>query len=255
MSVNTTLAGRIAVITGASSGLGAATAKRLAADGAKVALLARRADRLEVLAKEIEAEGGTALAIEADVTDATAMRAAAERVRTELGTADLLFNNAGVMLPAPIDERRTDQWQQQIDVNIGGLLNAIDAFVPQLVAAAAEKGVADLINTSSIAAQGVFPGFAVYCGSKAFVTHTSKNLRADLGPKQVRVSAVEPGLVSTELQGHVTDESANAWLDGVRQQLTWLEPEDIAAAVAYLAAQPARVNIQQITVMPTGQAS
>jgi NADP-dependent 3-hydroxy acid dehydrogenase YdfG len=250
-----TLTGRVAVVTGASSGIGAATAKRLAAAGAQVAVLARRADRLETLAKEIGHAGGTALALPVDVTEAAALRTAAERIADELGTVDLLFTNAGVMLPAPVEELPVEQWQHQIDLNITGLMNTIGAFVPQLIAAAAEKGVADLVNTSSIAAQNIFPNFAVYSGTKAYVTHLSRTLRAELGAKDVRVSAIEPGIVGTELQSHVTDAGARDWLDGSKQAMTWLEPEDVAEAVAFLAQQPARVNLQQITIMPTRQPS
>jgi NADP-dependent 3-hydroxy acid dehydrogenase YdfG len=254
VSLGLPLAGRVAVVTGASSGLGEATAELLAARGAKVALLARRADRLEALLSRIEKDGGTAIAVTADVTDAEAMQAAAERVESELGTADLLFNNAGVMLPAPITETRHDQWQRQIDTNVSGLMNAIGAFVPQLVRAAAEKGVADLVNTSSIAAQGVFPNFAVYTGTKAFVSHASRNLRSELGAQHVRVAVIEPGIVRTELQGHVTDPDSNAWLDDVFATQEVLEAGDIAETVAFLAQQPPRVNFQQVTVMPTFQA-
>ncbi|MEV0032307.1 SDR family oxidoreductase [Nocardia sp. NPDC050793] len=249
------LAGRVAVVTGASSGIGAATAKRLAASGATVAVLARRADRLELLAEEIAQAGGTALALTVDVTDAQALRTAAERVAAELGTADLLFNNAGVMLPAPVEELPVEQWQRQIDLNVTGLMNVIGAFLPQLIAAAADKGVADLVNTSSIAAQNLFPNFAVYSGTKAYVTHLSRTLRAELGAKDVRVSAIEPGIVGTELQSHVTDAGAQEWLEGSKQQMTWLDPEDIAEAVNFLASQPAHVNLQQVTIMPTRQPS
>ncbi|WP_280266357.1 SDR family oxidoreductase [Nocardia wallacei] len=255
MTTQHTLAGRVAVVTGASSGIGEATAKRLAASGAAVAVLARRAERLELLVKDIEQAGGTALALAVDVTDAQAVRTAAERVAAELGTADLLFNNAGVMLPAPVEELPVEQWQRQIDLNVTGLMNAIGAFVPQLIAAAADKGVADLINTSSIAAQNIFPNFAVYSGTKAYVTHLSRTLRAELGAKDVRVSAIEPGIVGTELQSHVTDAGAQDWLEGSKQAMTWLEPEDIAATVDFLAAQPSRVNLQQVTIMPTRQPS
>ncbi|RDI48557.1 SDR family oxidoreductase [Nocardia mexicana] len=255
MTTQHTLAGRVAVVTGASSGIGEATATRLAASGARVAVLARRADRLEQLVKEIEQAGGTALALAVDVTDAQAVRHAAERVAAELGTVDLLFNNAGVMLPAPVEELPVEQWQRQIDLNVTGLMNAIGAFVPQLIAAAADKGVADLVNTSSIAAQNIFPNFAVYSGTKAYVTHLSRTLRAELGAKDVRVSAIEPGIVGTELQSHVTDTGARDWLEGSKQAMTWLEPEDIAAAVDFLAAQPPRVNLQQVTIMPTRQPS
>lgn len=212
-------------MTGASSGIGEATAKRLAASGATVAVLARRADRLDRL------------------------------VAAELGTADVLINNAGVMLPAPVDEAPLEQWQRQIDLNISGLMNVIGAFVPQLIDAAAAGGVADLVNTSSIAAQNIFPTFAVYSGTKAYVTHMSRTLRAELGSKNVRVSAVEPGIVGTELQGHVTDAAALEWLEDTRQQIDWLAPEDVADAIEFLVSQPARVNVQQLTIMPTRQAS
>ncbi|MFC9896466.1 SDR family oxidoreductase [Nocardia sp. NPDC127579] len=250
-----TLIGRVAVVTGASSGIGEATAKQLAAAGAKVAVLARRADRLERLVKEIEQAGGTALALPVDVTDTAAPVAAAAQVATEFGGADLLFNNAGVMLPAPAAELAVQQWQQQIDLNISGLMNAIGAFLPQLIASAAEKGVADLINTSSIAAQNIFPSFAVYSGTKAYVTHLSRTLRAELGAKDVRVSVIEPGIVGTELQEHVTDPGALQWLADAKETITWLHPEDVAQTVGFLAAQPARVNLQQVTIMPTRQAA
>jgi NADP-dependent 3-hydroxy acid dehydrogenase YdfG len=254
-NVSTPLTGRVAVVTGASSGIGEATAKRLAASGAKVAVLARRADRLEKLVDEIERAGGTALALAVDVTDAAAVRAAADRVATELGTADLLFNNAGVMLPAPVEDVPVEQWQRQIDLNVTGLMNAIGAFIPQLIAAAAERGVADLINTSSIGAQNIFPNFAVYSGTKAYVTHMSRTLRAELGAKNVRVAAIEPGIVETELPNHVTDAGATEWISQTKGQIEVLESEDVAEAINFLAAQPARVNFQQLTIMPTGQAS
>lgn len=250
---NQPLAGRVAVVTGASSGIGEATAELLAERGAEVALLARRADRLDALAARIEKDGGTALALPVDVTDAAALTAAAARIESELGTVDLLFNNAGVMLPSAVEDLRTDLWQRQIDLNITGLMNAIGAFTPQLIRAAGEKGVADLVNTSSIAAEGVFANFAVYTGSKAYVSHMSRNLRAELGPRNVRVSAVQPGIVESELREHVTDDAANAWLADAIAAIDVLESADIAAAVAYLAAQPTRVNIPEITIMPTAQ--
>ncbi|MEU6967638.1 SDR family oxidoreductase [Kitasatospora aureofaciens] len=249
------LTGRVAVVTGASSGIGEASAEKLASLGARVVVLARRADRLAELVGRIEENGGAASAIAVDVTDASAVQAAAERVEAEFGGADLLLNNAGVMLPAPIEELATGQWKQQIDLNITGLMNAIAAFTPQLVKAAAERGVADLINTSSIAAQNIFPNFAVYSGTKAYVSHLSRHLRAELGAKKVRVSAVEPGIVGTELQSHVTDQGALEWLEGSKETVEWLTPEDVAEMVGVIATLPARVNLQQVTIMPTGQAS
>jgi NADP-dependent 3-hydroxy acid dehydrogenase YdfG len=189
------------------------------------------------------------------VTDAEAVRAAAERVSTELGTADLLFNNAGVMLPAPVEELAVEQWRQQIDLNVTGLMNAIGAFVPQLVAAAETKGVADLVNTSSVAARNIFPNFAVYAGTKAYVTHLTRTLRAELGAKNVRVSVIEPGITGTELSDHVTDAGALAWLANAKEQMTWLAAEDVAETVDFLAGQPAHVNLTHVTIMPTHQPS
>jgi NADP-dependent 3-hydroxy acid dehydrogenase YdfG len=249
------LDGRVAVITGASSGIGEASAERLAALGARVVVLARRAERLAGLAARIGKDGGTVLAIAADVTDQEAVQAAAGQVAAELGGASLVLNNAGVMLPAPVEELAAGQWQHQIDLNITGLMNVIGAFTPQLVKAAADRGVADLINTSSIAAQNIFPSFAVYSATKAYVTHLSRHLRAELGPKNVRVAAIEPGLVGTELQGHVTDQGALDWLSGSREAIEWLTPQDVAEVIGFLAAQPPRVNFQQVTIMPTGQTS
>jgi NADP-dependent 3-hydroxy acid dehydrogenase YdfG len=247
------LAGRVAVVTGASSGIGEASARHLAALGARVAVLARRRDRLNELAARIEKDGGQALALAVDVTDAAAVQSAADRVAAEFGDADLVFNNAGVMLPSPVGEVATHLWQRQIDLNISGLMNVIGAFTPQLIRAAAERGVADLINTSSIAAQNIFPTFAVYSGSKAYVSHLSRHLRTELGPKKVRVSAVEPGIVGTELQSHVTDEGAREWLEGSRETTEWLTSQDVAETVGFLAGLPPRVNLQQVTIMPTGQ--
>ncbi|WP_426503664.1 SDR family oxidoreductase [Dactylosporangium sp. McL0621] len=249
------LQGRVALITGASSGIGAATATLLAERGARVALLARRKDRLDELTGRIVDAGGTALGVAVDVTDADALKAAAEQAAAEHGPADLVVNNAGVMLPAPIEELRTDQWQHQIDLNVSAAMHTVGAVVPQLVAAAAAGRPADLVNTSSIAAQNIFPNFAVYAATKAFITHLSRHLRVELGAKDVRVSAIEPGIVGTELQGHVTDEGAQGWLAESKQTVEWLEPEDIAEVIAFTAALPRRVNLQQVTVMPTRQAS
>lgn len=249
------LSGRIAVVTGASSGIGEASAEHLAELGARVVVLARRAERLDDLVARIEKNGGQAQALAVDVTDAGAVRAAAARVATQLGGADLLFNNAGVMLPAPVEELATDQWQRQIDLNITGLMNVIAAFTPQLVKAAGERGVADLVNTSSIAAQNIFPNFAVYSATKAYVTHLSRHLRAELGSQNVRVSAIEPGIVGTELQSHVTDAGALEWLEGSKEAMEWLTPQDVAQTVGFLASLPSRVNLQQVTIMPTRQLS
>jgi len=246
---------RIAVVTGASSGIGYATAKLLAGRGAKVAVLARRGDMLDKLVAEITAAGGTALALPVDVTDQASIDAAAATVELTWGPADLVFNNAGVMLPGAIEARDIDQWQHQIDLNITGAMRVISAFVPQLTKAAAAGATVDLINTSSIAAQNIYPYFAVYSASKAYVSHLSRHLRAELGPKNIRVSIIEPGCTSTELQGHFTFPGAIDWIANARETITFLEPENVAEVVGFLAVQPKHVNLQQVVVMPTQQAS
>lgn len=243
--------GRVAVISGASSGIGAATARALSETGAHVVLLARRKDKLATLAKAIKEAGRTADVYEVDVTD----RAAVERIAAAVGRVDIVVNNAGIMLPNPIEAKREEQWKQQIDLNVGGLMNVIAAFTPALVESAKRHGMADLVNISSIAARNIFPYFAVYSATKAFVSHLSITLRAELGPKGVRVSAIEPGIVATELQGHVDFQGANDWLAGAKTQMEFLEAEDVADAIAFTVSAPKRVNLQQLTIMPTAQAS
>lgn len=245
------LAGRVAVLTGASSGMGRATARLLAARGARVALLARRKSALEELAAEIRSAGGTALALATDVTSAESMQAAADAVAREFGGADLVFNNAGIMLPGPIESQPFAEWQQQIDLNVTGAMRVIQAFLPQLEAAAKQGRVADLINTSSIAAQNIYSYFAVYSATKAYVSHLTRQLRMELGPRDVRVSMLEPGITDTELQGHFTFQGASDWIASARQTVEFLKAEDIANVVAFLAAQPRHVNLQQVVVMPT----
>ncbi|TFW27184.1 SDR family oxidoreductase [Duganella callida] len=245
------LTGRVAVITGASSGMGRATALLLASRGARVALLARRKDALEQLAADIRAQGGTALAIPTDVTDPASVEAAAAAVLAEFGNADLVFNNAGLMLPGAIGAQPQREWETQIDLNVTGAMRVIQAFVPQLEAAAAQGKVVDLINTSSIASQYVYGYFAVYSATKAFVSHLTRHLRLELGPKNIRVSVIEPGITETELQGHFTFQGAIDWLANAAQSIEFLKAEDIAATVGFIVSMPKHVNMQQIVIMPT----
>jgi len=251
MTSSSHLSGRVAVITGASSGIGRATALQLAAQGARVALLARRESALRDVAAEIRQAGGTALPIVADVTDADAVQAAAHAVVREFGGADLVFNNAGIMLPGAIEAQPFDEWQQQIDLNITAAMRVLRAFLPQLESAAERGKVADLINTSSIAGQYVYSYFAVYSATKAYVSHLTRQLRMELGPKNIRVSMLEPGITDTELQGHFTFQGATDWIANARQSIEFLKPGDIARVVTFLAAQPRHVNLQQVVVMPT----
>jgi NADP-dependent 3-hydroxy acid dehydrogenase YdfG len=250
-----TLEGRVAVITGASSGIGEATAKALAARGARVVLLARRKEKIDSLGDSIRKAGGHAAAWQLDVTDRQAVQRTAAEILAQFGRVDIVVNNAGVMLPNPIETRRFDQWQQQIDLNIAGLMNVIGAFTDALIRTGAGTGPADLVNISSIAAKNIFPAFAVYSGTKAFVTHLSVHLRAELGSKGVRVSSIEPGIVGTELQDHVDFQGALDWLEGSKAQIEWLKSEDVAEAIAFTVSLPKRVNLQQVTIMPTAQPS
>ena len=246
---------RVAVITGASSGIGLATAKLLAARGAKVALLARRKEVLDQAVNDIRAAGGEALALAVDVTDQASVDAAAAAVESAYGPANLVFNNAGVMLPGAIEARETAVWEHQIDLNVTGVMRVIAAFVPQLIKSAEQGATADLVNTSSIAAQNIYPYFAVYGGTKAYVSHLSRHLRAELGPKNIRVSLIEPGITETELQGHWTFQGAKDWIAGAAESMAFLQPQDVAEVVGFLADQPKHVNLQQVVVMPTGQAT
>jgi NADP-dependent 3-hydroxy acid dehydrogenase YdfG len=249
----TPLTGRVAVVTGASSGIGEATAERLAQLGAKVALLARRSERIDAAADRINAAGGTALAITTDVTDRAALQAAANRIDAELGHVDLVFANAGIQLISEIVDLKVEDWDTQIDLNIKGVMNTIQAFVTSLVDAAEAGKTADLITTSSIAATRVLEKFQVYSGTKAYISQLTRLLRTELGRKNVRVSTIEPGMVDTELPDHVTDPDASKLMADLIDQIDVLRSEDVAETVAFIAAVPKHVNLTEITILPTAQ--
>ncbi|WP_306334405.1 SDR family oxidoreductase [Streptomyces sp. KL118A] len=249
-----TLQDRTALVTGAASGIGEATARLLAARGARVVLLARRTDRLEELAAKIGADGGRALAVTADVTDQASVDAAAERVRAAYGRVDLVVNSAGVMLPNPVTAARTDEWQRMLDTNVAGALRIIGAFTPDLIEAAAAGGAADLVNISSIGAHLAFTNYAVYGATKAALTYLSESLRTELGPRDVRVTNVEPGFTDTELRGHIDNGELSGQLEGMFGTVGALESEDIADLIAYAASRPRHVNLRQLIVLPTRQA-
>lgn len=241
---------RIAVITGAASGIGAAIATRLAADGAAVALLARRADRLEKLAAQIVEAGGRALAVPTDITDRAAVARAAVTVQEQLGDVDLLVNNAGLMQIQPFGEAPVSDWQQMVDVNLKGLLEVTHAFLPALKRSAAE-GTTDLVNISSLAADRYMAGMTTYGATKAAVTYWSRSIRAELAPDGIRVTNVEPGMTGgTELaDGFPAD--LRAMVDELRVSLQAVQPEELADVVAYIASRPRHVNIPQIVVQPS----
>ena len=247
------LDGTVALVTGASSGIGEATAEQLAAQGAAVALVARRADRLETLAGRIRAAGGTALVIEADVTDQEQAIGAVERTVAELGRLDTLVNNAGVMLLGPVADAPTEEWDRMVRVNLLGLLYCAHAALPHLVRAASdsERGVSDMVNISSVAGRVARAGSGVYNATKFGVGAFSEALRQEVTQRHVRVSLVEPGAVETELLSHNRPEIIEA---GRRFfDFEKLEAEDIADAIVYVVTRPRRVAVNEILVRPTEQ--
>ncbi|WP_112244686.1 SDR family oxidoreductase [Kribbella monticola] len=247
------LTGRHAVVTGAASGIGAAIAERLAADGASVALLSRRTDRLDDLGARIAAAGGTAYSVGVDVTSQESVDRGVEVIAERLGRVDLVVNAAGVMLAAPIQEVRADDWSRMIDTNLTGVLRLIGAFTPDLIAAAADGGTADLVNISSIGSHLVFPGYAVYGATKAAVTQLSNALRADLSPLDVRVTNIEPGLTESELGSHMLADQQEM-LAGMIDTIGPLTATDIADVVAFAVSRRRELNLRHIIALPTRQA-
>ncbi|WP_406415629.1 SDR family oxidoreductase [Streptomyces sp. NBC_01614] len=248
------LTGRTAVVTGAASGIGEAVAVLLAEQGARVALLARRGQRLDELAAKITAGGGTALGVVTDVTDDASVAAAAERIHEAYGAVDLVVNNAGVMLGNPVEAGRLDEWQRMIDTNVTGVLRVVRAFTGDLVATAAEGRTADLVNISSVGAHLAFPNYAVYGATKAAITHLSQCLRTEFGPRDVRVTNIEPGFVESELRLHTDNDEISAQVDGMVEAMGTLSAAELADVVAYAASRPRHVNLRQIMAMPTRQA-
>jgi NADP-dependent 3-hydroxy acid dehydrogenase YdfG len=248
------LDGTAALITGASSGIGEATAHALAAQGAAVALAARRKDRLDKLAAEIKKKGGRALVIEMDVTDQEQAGAAVERTVRELGRLDTLINNAGVMLLGPAVGAPIDEWDRMVDLNLKGLLYCAHAALPHLLKAAEDspRKVADLVNISSVAGRVARAGVGVYNLTKFGVVAFSESLRQEVTKRHVRVSCVEPGVVNTELQNHLRAEIKEASLkrfEGVEK----LEAEDIADAILYIVTRPRRMAVNEMLIRPTEQ--
>jgi len=244
---DTTNSGRVAVITGASSGIGAATARALVADGYRLALLARRADRIEALAQEL---GNGSLAIAADVTDRDSLAAAAQRVQDELRGADVLVNNAGVMLLGPFDTDQRADYRQMIEVNLLGAITATEVFLDQLKTGAADRG-GDIINISSVAGRTARAGNGVYAATKWGLNGWSESLRQELLPT-IRVTLIEPGVVATELPDHITHPETR---EGVQQLYSGAEvtAEDVADIIAFTLSRPRRLAINEVLLRPAGQ--
>jgi NADP-dependent 3-hydroxy acid dehydrogenase YdfG len=248
------LDGTVALVTGASSGIGAATARALAAEGAAVALVARRKDRLDDLAAGIGAAGGRTLVLETDVTDQQQAIDAVDRTVAELGRLDTVVNNAGVMLLGPIVDAPVEEWDRMVALNVQGLLYVAHAAVPHLLAAAEDgpRQVSDLVNISSVAGRVARLGSGVYSLTKHGVGAFSESLRQEVTGRHVRVSLVEPGAVSTELASHLRPEireQAMQRFAGVER----LEADDIADAVTYIVTRPRHVAINELLIRPTEQ--
>jgi NADP-dependent 3-hydroxy acid dehydrogenase YdfG len=243
------LDGKVAVLTGASSGIGEATAEALAAEGATVVVAARREDRLDDLVGRINGNGGKALAVACDVTDEEQAHDLIQRAKEEFGRVDVLVNNAGVMQLSKVEKGLSDEWRRMIEVNVLGLLYATDAAIQVMK----EQGSGHLVNISSLASRGTRPGLGVYSGTKVAVNAISEALRQELLEDNIRVTMVEPGAVETELPDHITDEEAREGLSTLLEQLDPLKAEDIANAIVYVVTQPERVSINEILIRPSKQ--
>ena len=248
------LDGTVALVTGASSGIGEATALALAAAGATVALAARRTDRLEALARRIRDGGSTVLAVTADITEEAQARHAVERTVDELGRLDTLVNNAGVMLLGPVVGAPVEEWQRMVDINLLGLLYCSHAALPHLIRAAEEggRGVSDLVNISSVAGRETRSGSGVYNATKHGVGAFSDALRKEVTTRHVRVSVVEPGAVDTELAGHNRPEIVEAMRKRFGD-VELLQAADIADVVAFIVSRPRHVAISEVLIRPTEQ--
>ncbi|MDQ4062694.1 MAG: SDR family oxidoreductase [Actinomycetota bacterium] len=242
------LDGKVAVITGASSGIGEATAEALSAEGASVVVAARREDRLSDLVERINGNGGKALPVACDVTDEEQAHGLIQKARDEYGRVDILVNNAGVMQLSKVDKGLSDEWRTMFNVNVLGLLYATDAAVQIMK----EQGSGHLVNISSVAGRRSRATTGVYSGTKFAVNAISEALREELLEDNIRVTMVEPGAVETELATHITDEEAQEALSGILE-LDILQPEDIANAIAYVVTQPERVSINEVLIRPTQQ--
>lgn len=234
---------RVAVVTGASSGIGAATARALASDGYRVALLARRLERIESLAAEL---GNGSIAIQADVTDRDQLIAAAQRVQDELGGADVLINNAGNMLLAPFSSDQREDYRTMVEVNLLGAITATEVFLDQL-----KGGGGDLINISSVAGRVSGPGSGVYSATKWGLNGWSEGLRQELLP-DIRVTLIEPGVVDTELPTHITHQATRQAVQQDYDTAT-VKPEEIAEVIAFVLARPRHLAINEVLLRPTDQ--
>jgi NADP-dependent 3-hydroxy acid dehydrogenase YdfG len=235
--------GQVAVVTGASSGIGEATARALAAGGYRVALLARRLDRITALAGELDNDS---IAIQADVTDRDTLVAAADRVRQELGSADVLVNNAGVMLLGPFGSSQREDYRQMIEVNLMGAITATEVFLGQL-----KDGGGDIINISSVAGRTARAGNGVYAATRWGMNGWAESLRQELLPG-IRVTLIEPGVVATELPTHITHPQTKEGVQKLYDEAQ-VTADDVAEIIAFVLSRPRRLAINEVLLRPAGQ--
>jgi NADP-dependent 3-hydroxy acid dehydrogenase YdfG len=249
------LTGTVAIVTGASSGIGRATALHLAAQGASVALVARRKDRLDTLVEKVHEAGGAALAVPTDIADRAQADAAVAATVAHFGRLDILVNNAGLMLLGPVSSTDADEWDRMIAINQHGLLSMTKAALPHLQAAAGDglRQVADIVNVSSVAGRTAFATMGVYNMTKFGVNGFSEALRQELASSHVRVGVLEPGKVDTELDSHNNDQVL-AHIEANFGGFRMLDPEDIADGITYMVTRPRHTAIAELWVMPTEQA-
>lgn len=240
--------GKVIVITGASSGLGAATARRLSAEGATVVLGARRSDRLQSLTKEFEAKGAKALAVTVDVTDRTQVQKLVDTAVETFGRIDVLINNAGLMPLSTLESLKVDEWDRMIDVNIKGVLYGIAAALPHMK----RQKAGHVINVSSVAGHKVGPTFAVYSATKHAVRALSEGLRMEVKPYNIRTTIISPGAVATELLDGISDPEVAAANRAYVAQVA-VPADSFARAVAFAISQPAELDINEILFRPTNQ--
>lgn len=243
------LQNKTAIITGASSGIGKATALKLAKEGASVVLCARSEDVLNELRDKVENDGGKALVVKTDVTKPDEIENAVSQALAEYGSVDVLINNAGLMPISYVEKLKTDEWDKMVDVNIKGVLHGVAAVLPTM----RKNKSGHIINISSSAAHNYFPGGAVYCATKVAVKMFSEGLRKELAPKYgINVTSIEPGAVDTSLFDTITDEDIKEKMKGMKK-MTILQAEDIANSISYALNQPDRVNINNVYLMPSEQ--
>ncbi|MCB9766716.1 MAG: SDR family oxidoreductase [Candidatus Omnitrophica bacterium] len=240
--------GKVVIITGASSGLGEATARLLSSEGATVVLAARRADRIEALAKELNDQGGKAMAVATDVADQQQVKALVGKAVETYGRIDVMLNNAGLMPLAPLEQLKVDEWDQMIDVNLKGVLYGIAAALPHMKA----QKSGHIINVSSVYGHKLGPDATVYCATKFAVRALSEGLRQEVKPYNIRTTVISPGAVATELLEHISDEKIQAQTKDFVSQIA-VPAETFARMVAFAINEPADVDVNEILFRPTAQ--